>query len=206
MVSIEEARAIKGLAKGLYVFFQYQMSTCRTPGESQAMVQFEQLISNRYFLLAFIETLECQKSFNIRDKYVLGGLLHLWLFSQKADKTDILENVKRLSKKNSMSWPHFRILLAGFGSEKVIDVGFFFWGEYNMGFYIFFFTGLTWLRCWSLLWQEKWSIWQRYYYFCFFVSSTEVWHPNILSWCWDARKLLWRRCWPIGWPSACTII
>lgn len=56
--------------------FQYQMSTCRTPGESNAMVQFEQLIANRYFLLAFIETLEAQKTFNIRDKYVLGAGLH----------------------------------------------------------------------------------------------------------------------------------
>lgn len=33
-----------------------------------AMVQFEQLINNKYFLLTFIETLEGQKSFNIRDK------------------------------------------------------------------------------------------------------------------------------------------
>lgn len=34
----------------------------------QAMLQFEQLINNKYFLLTFIETLEQQKSFNIRDK------------------------------------------------------------------------------------------------------------------------------------------
>lgn len=35
-----------------------------------AMLQFEQLINNKYFLLSFIEILESQKSFNIRDKYV----------------------------------------------------------------------------------------------------------------------------------------
>lgn len=33
-----------------------------------AMLQFDQLISNKYFVLTFIETLEAQKSFNIRDK------------------------------------------------------------------------------------------------------------------------------------------
>lgn len=33
-----------------------------------AMVQFEQLINNKHFLLTFIESLEAQKSFNIRDK------------------------------------------------------------------------------------------------------------------------------------------
>ncbi|KAF0309517.1 Plexin-B [Amphibalanus amphitrite] len=33
-----------------------------------AMQQFEQLINNRYFLLTFIEVLESQKSFSIRDK------------------------------------------------------------------------------------------------------------------------------------------
>lgn len=35
-----------------------------------AMLQFEQLINNKPFLLVFIDTLEAQKSFNIRDKYV----------------------------------------------------------------------------------------------------------------------------------------
>lgn len=35
------------------------------------MLQFEQLISNKYFVLVFIETLEAQEGFNIRDKYVI---------------------------------------------------------------------------------------------------------------------------------------
>ena len=34
------------------------------------MMQFEQLICNKHFLLTFIETLESQRSFSIRDKYV----------------------------------------------------------------------------------------------------------------------------------------
>lgn len=33
-----------------------------------AMFQFEQLINNKTFILTFIETLEAQKTFNIRDK------------------------------------------------------------------------------------------------------------------------------------------
>lgn len=33
------------------------------------MLQFEQLINNRVFLLCFIDCLEAQKSFHIRDKY-----------------------------------------------------------------------------------------------------------------------------------------
>lgn len=33
-----------------------------------AMLQFEKLLGNKHFLLTFIETLEAQKSFNIRDK------------------------------------------------------------------------------------------------------------------------------------------
>lgn len=36
-----------------------------------AMIQFEQLVNNKVFLLTFIETLEAQKSFNIRDKCVI---------------------------------------------------------------------------------------------------------------------------------------
>lgn len=33
-----------------------------------AMIQFEQLMNNKYFVLTFIDTLESQKTFNIRDK------------------------------------------------------------------------------------------------------------------------------------------
>lgn len=33
-----------------------------------AMMQFEQLICNKHFLLTFIETLESQRTFTIRDK------------------------------------------------------------------------------------------------------------------------------------------
>lgn len=45
-----------------------RIQTTRTNYDT-AMIQFEQLINNKVFLLTFIETLEAQKSFNIRDKY-----------------------------------------------------------------------------------------------------------------------------------------
>nr|CAD7258240.1 unnamed protein product [Timema shepardi] len=44
-----------------------KINTPRTNYDT-AMLQFEQLINNKCFLLTFIETLEAQKSFNIRDK------------------------------------------------------------------------------------------------------------------------------------------
>lgn len=61
-----------------------RIQTTRTNYDT-AMIQFEQLINNKVFLLTFIETLEAQKSFNIRDKYerydilvfILEKLIHL---------------------------------------------------------------------------------------------------------------------------------
>lgn len=44
-----------------------RIQTSRTNYDT-AMIQFEQLINNKVFLLTFIDTLEAQKSFNIRDK------------------------------------------------------------------------------------------------------------------------------------------
>jgi plexin A len=44
-----------------------QINTPRTNYDT-AMIQFEQLINNKNFILVFIETLESQKTFNIRDK------------------------------------------------------------------------------------------------------------------------------------------
>ena len=54
------------------------------------MVQFEQLINNRYFLLTFIEVLESQKSFSIRDKVNVASLLMVILMSKMEYATEIL--------------------------------------------------------------------------------------------------------------------
>lgn len=39
-----------------------------TTNYDAAMMQFEQLINNKHFVLSFIDTLESQKTFSIRDK------------------------------------------------------------------------------------------------------------------------------------------
>lgn len=42
---------------------------CPSTNYDAAMGQFEMLLNNKYFLLTFIETLEGQRSFKLRDKY-----------------------------------------------------------------------------------------------------------------------------------------
>lgn len=49
------------------VFLQRRLTGPRTNYDA-AMMQFEQLICNKHFLLTFIETLESQRDFSIRDK------------------------------------------------------------------------------------------------------------------------------------------
>ncbi|XP_076061241.1 plexin-B-like [Oratosquilla oratoria] len=55
-----------------------------------AMLQFEQLIANKNFLLAFIDTLESQKSFNIRDKVNVASLLTVLLMGRMEYLTEVL--------------------------------------------------------------------------------------------------------------------
>uniref|UniRef100_A0A182NZN8 Sema domain-containing protein n=1 Tax=Anopheles epiroticus TaxID=199890 RepID=A0A182NZN8_9DIPT len=59
----------------------------------QAMVLFEQLINNRVFLLLFIDTLEAQKTFTIRDKVNVASLLMIVLMNQMDYVTDILKSL-----------------------------------------------------------------------------------------------------------------
>lgn len=58
-----------------------------------AMLQFEQLINNKRFLLMFVETLEQQKSFNIRDKVNVASLLMVVLMNKMEYATDILKSL-----------------------------------------------------------------------------------------------------------------
>ncbi|XP_046429444.1 plexin-B [Neodiprion fabricii] len=58
-----------------------------------AMLQFEQLINNKCFILTFIDTLEAQKSFNIRDKVNVASLLMVVLMGKMEYATDILMNL-----------------------------------------------------------------------------------------------------------------
>ncbi|XP_046407058.1 plexin-B isoform X3 [Ischnura elegans] len=58
-----------------------------------AMLQFEQLINNKYFILTFIETLEAQRTFNIRDKVNVASLLMVVLMGKMEYATDILRSL-----------------------------------------------------------------------------------------------------------------
>ncbi|KAK6619958.1 hypothetical protein RUM44_006358 [Polyplax serrata] len=58
-----------------------------------AMFQFEQLINNKNFILTFIETLEAQKTFNIRDKVSVASLVMVVLMSKMEYATDVLRSL-----------------------------------------------------------------------------------------------------------------
>ncbi|XP_059469642.1 plexin-B isoform X3 [Neocloeon triangulifer] len=68
---------------------QVKISAPRTNYDA-AMLQFEQLVSNKNFLLTFIDTLESQKSFNIRDKVNVASLLMVVLMGKMEYATEIL--------------------------------------------------------------------------------------------------------------------
>ena len=55
-----------------------------------AMIQFEGLLNNKWFLLAFIETMEKQKSFTIPDRVYFASLLSVILMTKMEYFTDIL--------------------------------------------------------------------------------------------------------------------
>ncbi|XP_067614114.1 plexin-B-like isoform X1 [Eurosta solidaginis] len=67
-----------------------RLNSPRTPYDT-AMLQFEQLISNKYFILNFIETLESQKTFTIRDKVNVASLLMIVLKNKMEYATEILK-------------------------------------------------------------------------------------------------------------------
>jgi hypothetical protein len=59
-------------------------------GQQMAMRQFEQLLHNRCFLLRFIQTLESQRSFSIRDRVHVASLLTVLLMERMEYFTDVL--------------------------------------------------------------------------------------------------------------------
>nr|XP_040232353.2 plexin-B [Anopheles coluzzii] len=85
----------------------------------QAMVMFEQLINNRVFLLLFIDTLEAQKTFTIRDKVNVASLLMIVLMNQMDYVTDILKSLLlRLIDKSVMT-KHPQLMLRR--TESVVE-------------------------------------------------------------------------------------
>uniref|UniRef100_A0A1A9ZXZ1 Sema domain-containing protein n=1 Tax=Glossina pallidipes TaxID=7398 RepID=A0A1A9ZXZ1_GLOPL len=78
-----------------------------------AMLHFEQLISNKYFVLTFIESLEGQKSFNIRDNICRICVRSFWscnwcVFDNKCiHKSEQCRNLEKMVSKD-FECPHLK--------------------------------------------------------------------------------------------------
>lgn len=98
-----------------------RMNMLRTNYDA-AMLQFEQLINNKFFLLTFIETLEAQRTFNIRDKVNVASLLMVVLMNKMEYATDILKLLLlRLVDKSVMTkHPHLMLRRTESVVEKML--------------------------------------------------------------------------------------
>lgn len=84
-----------------------------------AMIQFEQLINNKFFILTFIETLEAQKDFNIRDKVNVASLLMIILMGKMEYATDILMNLLLRLIDKAVDTKHPQLMLRR--TESVVE-------------------------------------------------------------------------------------
>ncbi|XP_044257639.1 plexin-B isoform X2 [Tribolium madens] len=84
-----------------------------------AMLQFEQLINNKHFVLVFIEILESQKSFNIRDKVTVASLLMVVLMGKMEYATDILKSLLLRLIDKSVNTKHPQLMLRR--TESVVE-------------------------------------------------------------------------------------
>ncbi|XP_033220264.1 plexin-B [Belonocnema kinseyi] len=94
-------------------------STLTRTNYDAAMVQFEQLVNNKCFILTFIETLEAQKDFNIRDKVNVASLLMVVLMSKMEYATDILMNLLLRLIDKSVDTKHPQLMLRR--TESVVE-------------------------------------------------------------------------------------
>ncbi|KAH8269817.1 hypothetical protein KR018_012241 [Drosophila ironensis] len=85
-----------------------------------AMIQFEQLVSNKYFLLTFIETLEAQRSsFSIRDRVNVASLLMVVLMNKMEYATEILKSLLLRLIDKSLASKHPQLMLRR--TESVVE-------------------------------------------------------------------------------------
>ncbi|KAH8402557.1 hypothetical protein KR009_010646 [Drosophila setifemur] len=85
-----------------------------------AMIQFEQLIGNKYFLLIFIETLESQRSsFSIRDRVNVASLLMVVLMNKMEYATEILKSLLLRLIDKSLASKHPQLMLRR--TESVVE-------------------------------------------------------------------------------------
>ncbi|XP_050527512.1 plexin-B [Daktulosphaira vitifoliae] len=104
-----------------------------------AMMQFEQLINNKHFVLSFIDTLESQKTFSIRDKVNVASLLMVVLMNKMDYATDVLRSLLlRLIDKSVMSkHPHLMLRRTESVVEKMLTN----WMALNMYKYLKDYAG-----------------------------------------------------------------
>merc|ERR1719410_1213983 len=84
-----------------------------------AMIQFEGLLNNKWFLLAFIETMEKQKSFTIRDRVYFASLLSVILMTKMEYFTDILRTLLLKLVEKSMTSKHPALMLRR--TESIVE-------------------------------------------------------------------------------------
>ncbi|XP_001352289.2 plexin-B isoform X1 [Drosophila pseudoobscura] len=85
-----------------------------------AMIQFEQLIGNKYFLLIFIETLEAQRSsFSIRDRVNVASLIMVVLMNKMEYATEILKSLLLRLIDKSLTSKHPQLMLRR--TESVVE-------------------------------------------------------------------------------------
>lgn len=84
-----------------------------------AMLTFEQLINNKYFVLIFIEILESQKLFTIRDKVSVASLLMVVLMDKMEYATDILKCLLLKLIDKSVNTKHPQLMLRR--TESVVE-------------------------------------------------------------------------------------
>ncbi|XP_014294701.1 plexin-B isoform X1 [Halyomorpha halys] len=90
-----------------------------TTNYDAAMIQFEQLINNKYFIISFIETLEDQESFSIRDKVNVASLLMVVLMGKMEYATDILRHLLLRLIQKSVATKHPQLMLRR--TESVVE-------------------------------------------------------------------------------------
>nr|XP_023013437.1 plexin-B [Leptinotarsa decemlineata]XP_023013439.1 plexin-B [Leptinotarsa decemlineata]XP_023013440.1 plexin-B [Leptinotarsa decemlineata] len=84
-----------------------------------AMLQFEQLINTKHFVLTFIDILESQKSFNIRNKVNVASLLMVVLMGKMEYATDILKSLLLRLIDKSVNTKHPQLMLRR--TESVVE-------------------------------------------------------------------------------------
>lgn len=84
-----------------------------------SMLQFEQLLNNKWFLLTFIETIERQKSFSVHDRVNVASLLMIILMTKMEYCTDILRCLLLRLIEKSLNSKHPQLMLRR--TESIVE-------------------------------------------------------------------------------------